>query len=126
MGIYTTYILPYLAVVSVCLALLFVLEVTVQSSNVWQDLDCKLIAIPDAHLGILARAHTSWRTRDDDRAHWQSSSLGQEADDLCNAKYEITDEEDDSAHVSQVGHIELRLTLCRSLGVVLHFLARVL
>lgn len=71
----TTNFYCYRAVVLGFLGLLFVLELTVQSSNMWQDFHCKLIAIPDAHLGILARAHTSWRARDDDRSHWQSSSL---------------------------------------------------
>lgn len=70
--------------------LLFILKHIDESSDMGQNLNCKLIAIAKSLLGFPAQSYTGRSSCDDNGSSRQSSALRQEANKLGDAEDQVT------------------------------------
>ncbi|KAI6755147.1 hypothetical protein HG531_004253 [Fusarium graminearum] len=69
---------------------LLILENVGKCSNVWQDLNCKFVAVPQSILWCSAHSNTRRGTSNDDGSRRKSGALRQPANNLWDGEDEIT------------------------------------
>jgi len=68
---------------------LLVLEDIIQASDMWQNLDHKLITVMQKLLGLAGKPNAGRGASDNDSAFGQSRTLGEEANNLRNRKDQV-------------------------------------